>query len=148
MPNGPEAREADNDRQDASPGPGPLIAIGGAEDKLGRRTVLRTFVSLAGGEHAKIAVIPTASSLGPEVVEVYDALFRKLGAADVVAARPESREQAEDPAVVGLLDDVTGIFMTGGNQLKLSAIVNGTAFGEAIKAAHERGVNNRGRRAA
>ncbi len=140
MPNGPDAREAETDRQDPAPGPGPLIAIGGAEDKLGRRTVLKTFVSLAGGENARIAVIPTASSLGPEVVEVYDALFRRLGAAEVVAARPESREEAEDPDVVGLLDDVTGIFMTGGNQLKLSATVNGTAFGEAIKAAHARGV--------
>jgi cyanophycinase len=119
---------------------GALMAIGGAEDKLGRRTVLRTFVSLAGGADARIAVIPTASSLGPEIVEVYDALFRKLGAREVVAVRPESREQAEDPAIVGLLADVTGIFMTGGNQLKLSAIVAGTAFGEAIKAAHRRGV--------
>ena len=70
---------------------------------------------------------------------MYDALFRKLGAPEVVAARPQSREEADDPAVVALLDDVTGIFMTGGNQLKLSAIVNGTAFGEAIKAAHQRG---------
>jgi cyanophycinase len=115
------------------------MAIGGAEDKLGRRTVLKTFVSMAGGSNAKIAVVPTASTLGPEVVEVYDALFRKLGARDVVAARPESREEAEDPDVVGLLDDVTGIFMTGGNQLKLSGIVTGTAFGQAIRAAHERG---------
>jgi cyanophycinase len=105
------------------------LAIGGAEDKVGRRTVLKTFVSLAGGTNARIAVVPTASSLGPEVVEVYDALFRKLGAADVVAARPETREDAEDPELVRVLDDVTGIFMTGGNQLKLSAIVNGTAFG-------------------
>ena len=116
------------------------MAIGGAEDKLGRRTVLRQFVSYAGGPDARIAVIPTASSLGPEIVEVYDALFRKLGAADVVATRPESREEAEDPDLVARLDDVTGLFMTGGNQLKLSAIVNGTAFGDAIKAAHQRGV--------
>ncbi len=120
--------------------PGPLMAIGGAEDKLGKRTVLSHFTRLAGGENAKIAVIPTASSLGPEIIEVYDALFRKLGAASVVGARPESREEAEDPELVARLDDVTGIFMTGGNQLKLSAIVNGTAFGDAIKAAHQRGV--------
>ncbi|HSV40374.1 MAG TPA: cyanophycinase, partial [Nocardioidaceae bacterium] len=80
-----------------------------------------------------------ASSLGPEVVEVYDALFRKLGAAEVVSVRPESRDDAHDPAYVDALADVTGIFMTGGNQLKLSAIVNGTEFGEAIKRAHRRG---------
>jgi len=115
------------------------VAIGGAEDKLGRRAVLQRFVSLAGGRDARIAVVPTASSLGLEVVEVYDALFRKLGATDVVAARPHSREEAEDPRIVELLDEVTGVFMTGGNQLKLSGIVNGTAFGEAVRAAHRRG---------
>jgi len=132
MPNGPAAEHPDQ--------AGPLLAIGGAEDKLGKRTVLREFVRLAGGEAARIAVVPTASSLGPEIVEVYDALFRRLGALDVITARPESREEANDPAVCALLDDVTGIFMTGGNQLKLSAVVNGTAFGDAIKAAHLRGV--------
>jgi cyanophycinase len=132
MPNGPLDQDVAR--------PGPLLAIGGAEDKLGKRTVLREFVRLAGGEQAKIAVVPTASSLGPEIVEVYDALFRRLGAREVLAARPESREDADDPGFVGLLDDVTGIFMTGGNQLKLSAVVNGTAFGEAIRRAHLRGV--------
>jgi cyanophycinase len=115
------------------------MAIGGAEDKLGRRTVLRSFVDLAGGSDATIAVVPTASSLGDEVAEVYDALFRRLGAREVVALRPETREQADDPELVRRLDEVTGIFLTGGNQLKLSAIVNGTSFGEAIRAAHLRG---------
>jgi cyanophycinase len=136
MPNGPIDRDPLKPHHN---GPGALVAIGGAEDKLGRRSVLSTFVSLAGGEDARIAVVPTASSLGPEIVEVYDALFRKLGAREVVGARPRTREEAEDPSFVGLLDGVTGIFMTGGNQLKLSAIVNGTAFGEAIKDAHRRG---------
>ncbi len=121
-------------------GPGALIAIGGAEDKLGRRAVLSEFVALAGGSDARIAVVPTASSLGPEIVEVYDALFRRLGAREVVGVRPHSRGDAEAPDVVALLDDVTGIFMTGGNQLKLASIVSGTAFGDAIVAAHRRGV--------
>jgi cyanophycinase len=119
---------------------GALLAIGGAEDKLGKRSVLRSFVELAGGPDARIAVVPTASSLGSEIVEVYDALFRKLGAQEVLAARPESREEAGDPDLVRRLDEATGIFMTGGNQLKLAAVVNGTPFGEAIHAAHRRGV--------
>ncbi|HET6653561.1 MAG TPA: cyanophycinase [Nocardioides sp.] len=119
---------------------GPLLAIGGAEDKLGRRAVLSEFVALAGGPRARIAVVPTASSLGPEIVELYEALFRKLGAAEVFGLRPETREQAADPTLVARLEEATGIFMTGGNQLKLSAIVNGTPFGDAIVAAHERGV--------
>ena len=137
MPYGPEPTQSST--QQAS-GRGPLLAIGGAEDKLGKRSVLTEFVRLAGGPEARIAVIPTASSLGNEIVEVYDALFRKIGAAAVWCVRPESREEAGDPALVRRLTDATGIFMTGGNQLKLSAIVNGTAFGEELKAAHERGV--------
>ncbi len=115
------------------------MIIGGAEDKLRRRSVLSEFVRAAGGSEARIAVIPTASSLGAEVVEVYDALFTKLGAASVVSARPETREQAHDPAYVALLDDATGIFMTGGNQLKLSGVICGTPFGKAIQVANERG---------
>ncbi len=119
---------------------GSLYVIGGAEDKLKRRTVLRHFVQACGGADSRIAVVPTASSLGPEIVEIYAALFERLGAASVIGVRPESREAANDPALIDQLDDVTGIFMTGGNQLKLSAIINGTGFGEAIRAAHQRGV--------
>ena len=100
-------------------------------------TVLRTFVELAGGAGRADRGGPDRSSLGPEVVEVYDALFRRLGAAD--GRRGRAREPARrprTPSSSALLDDVTGIFMTGGNQLKLSAVVTGTAFGEAIRAAH------------
>lgn len=116
------------------------MIIGGAEDKLRKRTILREFVAASGGSEARIAVIPTASSLGAEVVEVYDALFRREGAAEVVAIRPDSRDDAHDPVLVKSLADATGIFMTGGNQLKLSAIICGTPLGDAIIDAHERGV--------
>lgn len=115
------------------------MIIGGAEDKLRKRTILQEFVAASGGADARIAVVPTASALGPEVVEVYDALFRREGAGEVVSCRPENRDDAHDPGLVASLDAATGIFMTGGNQLKLSAIVSGTPMGEAIRAAHERG---------
>src|SRR3954452_3220152 len=119
--------------------PGPLMIIGGAEDKLRKRTILKDFVTAAGGSDARIAVIPTASSIGDEVVEVYDALFRRLGAAEVRACRPESREEPADPDLVKVLDEATGVFMTGGNQLKLSPIVCGTPVGDAVVRAHSGG---------
>lgn len=117
-----------------------LLVIGGAEDKLGRCRVLRRFVRLAGGAGARLVVIPTASSVEDEMVLVYDEVFRRLGAADVRAVRPQSRLEAELPALAGALDDATGIFLTGGNQLKLSQVVAGTALGHAVRAAYERGV--------
>lgn len=116
------------------------MIIGGAEDKLRKRGILTGFVAAAGGPEARIAVIPTASSLGAEVLEVYDAVFRRLGAADVVSVDPRTRDDAHDPALVAALSGATGIFMTGGNQLKLSGIVSGTPLGEAIVEAHQRGV--------
>ena len=114
------------------------MIIGGAEDKVRKPTILKRFVALSGGPDARIAVIPTASSLGREVVDVYDALFTKFGAARVDAVRPESREQAHDPALVKAIDDSTGVFMTGGNQLKLSSIVCGTPVGKPTPGSAER----------
>lgn len=116
------------------------MLIGGAEDKLRKRTILKEFVAASGGAEARIAVIPTASSLGAEVTELYDDLFRRLGAARVDEVRPETRAEASDPAYVRALGEATGVFMTGGNQLKLSSVVCGTPVGQAIFAAHERGV--------
>jgi cyanophycinase len=124
----------------ARSGVGDLLVIGGAEDKLGKRTVLAEFVKRAGGSDARIAVVPTASSLGPEIIDVYSALFHKLGAAEVYGVRPEDRAQASSPDVVRQLDGATGIFMTGGNQLKLSTVIAGTPFADAIVEARERGV--------
>ena len=116
------------------------MIIGGAEDKLRKRTILSEFVAASGGTEARIAVIPTASSLGDEVVEVYDAVFRRLGACEVVPVRPESREDAHGSELVASLHGATGIFMTGGNQLKLSAVISGTPLAEAIVEAHRDGV--------
>jgi cyanophycinase len=135
---GPDHTLAD-EHQPTSATPGPLMVIGGAEDKLRRRTILTDFVTACGGADARVVVIPTASSLGDEVVEVYDALFRRLGAGEVVACRPESRDDAHDPDLVKLVDEATGVFMTGGNQLKLSAVICGTPVGDAVVRVHQRG---------
>ncbi|HSK25881.1 MAG TPA: cyanophycinase [Jiangellales bacterium] len=133
------ADPADADRSGDEEALGALFAVGGAEDKIGRRTVLRRFVEAAGGSAARVLVVPTASSLGPEIVEAYDAVFRRLGAAEVTSARPATREEAHSPELVERVDGSTGVFMTGGNQLTLGSVVVGTPFGAAVVRAHRRG---------
>lgn len=86
-----------------------------------------------------LVVVPSASSLGPEITEVYRTTFSRLGAAEVVEARPRTRAEAENPELAGVLAGADGVFLTGGNQLTLSAVVSGTRFGDAIHAAHRRG---------
>ena len=111
---------------------GTVIVIGGAEDKVRDRVILSRFVALAGGEAATIAVISTASSLGAEVGERYRQVFTELGAAAVHPLHALTRPQANDEAAVQVVGDATGIFMTGGNQLRLASTLGGTRLADAI----------------
>jgi len=116
------------------------MVIGGAEDKLGERVILSRFAQLAGGDKARIVVISTASSLGDAATDLYRHIFARVGAPNVTGLRPETRDEANDPRIVEALKEATGIFMTGGNQLRLSSVIGGTKLGAAILDAHGRGV--------
>jgi cyanophycinase len=118
---------------------GVLVPIGGAEDKAGPAPVLARFVALAGGSRASIVVISTASSLGAEITGVYLQAFDRLGAARVLGMRPETRAEADEPGLAAAVEQATGVFMTGGNQMKLSTALGGTRLGAAIRAAHQSG---------
>jgi cyanophycinase len=115
------------------------MAIGGAEDKLGNRAILSRFVQLAGGDRARVVVLASASSLGEEITGLYEQVFTELGAAEVRSLRPRTREEAEDAGPAGAVAGATGVFMTGGNQLRLSMVVAGTRLGAALLDAHRRG---------
>ena len=116
------------------------MAIGGAEDKLGATRILRRFVAESGGADARIVVCATASALGPEIVELYERLFAKLGVAEVISARPRDRREADKQEYSDAVAWASGVFFTGGNQMKLSAAIRGTRFGDAVVQAYERGV--------
>ncbi len=118
---------------------GPVMIIGGAEDKLGDKAILTRFVKLASGTEAHIAVISTASSLGDVATEMYRDLFAKMGVRSTFGLRPLTRDEANDPSVTAAMDAATGVFLTGGNQLRLSSVVGGTTLGAALLDAHERG---------
>lgn len=111
---------------------GTVMIIGGAEDKVRDRVILARFVTLAGGAKSRIAVISTASSLGLEAGERYRALFAALGATDIRLVHAMSRSQANDPRNAAAIGDATGVFLTGGNQLRLSSTIGGTRLAAAI----------------
>jgi cyanophycinase len=114
------------------------MAIGGAEDKLDDKLILSTFVRLAGGREARIAIVPTASSI-EYAGERYKAIFLSMGAdrADVVYIG--SREDANSDLPAEVLEDATGIFLTGGNQMRLSVLMGGTRAAKLIRARHDAG---------
>lgn len=111
---------------------GTVIIIGGAEDKVRDRVILNRFVALAGGQDATIGVVSTASSLGAEAGERYRAIFGDLGVGRIRTLHAVTRTQANDEAAALAMRDVTGIFLTGGNQLRLSSTIGGTRLADAI----------------
>ena len=117
---------------------GPIMPIGGAEDKLDDKVILSTFVQLAGGRDARLAIVPTASSI-EYAGERYKAIFLGMGAASAEVVYIADREDANGGAPVELLQDATGIFLTGGNQMRLSAILGGTRAAELIRARNHSG---------
>lgn len=111
---------------------GSVIIIGGAEDKVRDRVILGRFVALAGGPDATIAVISTASSLGAEAAERYREVFGSLGVRHVRPIHAVTRNQANDESAVLAMRDATGVFLTGGNQLRLASTIGGTRLADAI----------------
>lgn len=116
-----------------------LVIIGGAEDKLGHRRILRRFVTMSGGSQAVIAVCATASSLGDEITDLYEKVFYELGAAEVLSVRPVNRAEANSTVATKAIHGASGIFFTGGNQARLSSVLRGTALGEEVSAMYRRG---------
>ena len=119
---------------------GHVIIIGGAEDKVRERVILSRFIALAGGPDARVAVISTASSLGPLAGQMYRRVFTELGASEVWPIHATTRAQANNEAAVRKVQDSTGVFMTGGNQLRLSSTIGGTTIASAVAERHRHGI--------
>ena len=118
---------------------GYIIPIGGGEDRVKEMQIHRRFVELSGGADARIVVIPTASMLD-ETGEDYNRIFSDLGAGKVDFLPITRRADCDNPEFSKMLDDATGIFITGGNQLRLSAILGGTLLVTKIRRKNAAGV--------
>jgi len=110
---------------------GYIVPIGGAEEKLKDRVVLRQFAEICGRRTGEIAVIATASRL-PETGRDYVRLFRDLKVRKVKFLDIHRRSDCDDEDYLRMIDRADGVFMTGGDQLRLSTIIGGTPIGEAL----------------
>ena len=113
---------------------GHLLVIGGAEDKYNERRILKKFLSLAGEEKAEVLIVPVASDFPEFAADVYTQAFRNLGireparvAGDFAAGRFST------PTPEELLDGVTGVFITGGDQMRLVSLLGGTRFATKLR---------------
>ncbi len=112
---------------------GYLVIIGGAEDKYNERRILRKFVSLAGEREARILIVPVASDFPEFSSDVYTQTFRKMGLQHVSVLRATSRQEVLDVDAEALLKDVTGVFISGGDQMRLVSVLGGTEFARLLE---------------
>jgi cyanophycinase len=111
---------------------GHLVIVGGGEDREHDKEVLCRFIELAGGAEARIAVVTTASSIPGEMWEVYDRAFGHLGVKERFPVHVNTRAEANQSSLAARVASATGIFMTGGDQRRLLAIIGGTALDAAM----------------
>jgi cyanophycinase len=112
---------------------GYLLVIGGAEDKYNERRILRKFLELAGGDKAEVLIVPVASDYPEFAADVYTQAFRNLGVASPRVLRATSRQDVFQANADELLEGVTGVFITGGDQMRLVSILGGTEFATKLR---------------
>jgi len=116
-----------------------IIPIGGAENKENDRHILERFVQCSGGREADIVVIPTASRLH-ETGSRYRRLFEDIGAARVSVMDFDTRRDCQEASRLERLEQATGIFFTGGNQLRLTTLLGGTPVAKLVRSRNAAGV--------
>lgn len=120
-----------------------IIPIGGAEEKENSPEILQRFVEIAGGAAADIVVIPTASQLADTGAR-YEKIFSELGVNAVTSMDFDTRRDCEEPSRLARLDQATGVFFTGGNQLRLTTILGGTSIAKRLRLRNAAGVHMAG----
>ena len=119
---------------------GYIIPIGGAEEKFSNTEILDRFIDICGGKSSRIAIIPTASEL-EDTGRNYEKLFRKIGIKHAQVLPFITREDCKSSEHLDYLEKSDGVFMTGGNQLRLSTTLGGTPVAQLIRKRNAEGMH-------
>lgn len=85
------------------------------------------------GDRGPIVVIPTASEVPEEAAQDYVRAFQRLGGPAVEVLNIKSRPEANDEARLRVLDEAGGVLFTGGDQLRLTALLGGTYLQQRLQ---------------
>jgi cyanophycinase len=109
-----------------------ILVIGGAEDKVHGKEILQTFFHRSGGSDAIIGIVPCASREPVLIGDRYKRIFEDMGAKQIQILDVRDRSGAEDSLYLDFVEQCTGIFMTGGDQLRLCGLLAETPLMERI----------------
>ncbi len=117
---------------------GVLAIIGGHEDRKGDRKILKEFARRLKGDRK--VVLSTVASHEPEgYFDEYRRAFDDLDVRDLTELYVEDREEAGDKRTLDELDGVSGVFFSGGDQLRIHEKVGDTPVERLVRRIYERG---------
>ena len=120
---------------------GRLLVIGGAEDRVDEREILRRFITLCGGPRSRLRFITGATNDPKGAEQAYSAAMLALGAQDVQFLHLVEAADAFHPLLLEELRQADGVFITGGDQARLMGKLWSTPAMEALhRAVRERGI--------
>jgi cyanophycinase len=110
---------------------GRLVIVGGGEDKEGQRVILREVAQhLNGGK----LVLATVASHHPEgYFEAYRRAFADLGVDNLVELYVNERSETLDGHLLDTLVDASGVFFSGGDQLRISSQIGDTPIEQRLR---------------
>ncbi len=114
--------QTSSDHFTQGPSNGSLILIGGGH--VGEK-IMQEFKKNAGGDTARIVVIPTAlndESLGNKEItfQKMKAYFKKAGFSNITILHTRDSSRANDPGFIKPLKKATGIYFYGGRQWRIA----------------------------
>jgi cyanophycinase len=122
------------------PGPagGALILIGGNASVTG--AAVSAFFECARAQRGERVVGITAASAEPlESANFWKSAFERVGVEHAEFPTLTRANDKDDHRAAALINEARGVFLGGGNQVKLVATLTGSRTAEAIKALHARG---------
>ena len=117
--------------------PGPLIVIGGHEDKEGKRVILREVAQRLQGGRLVLATIASHEPQG--YLESYQKGFADLGVGELVELYVNERGETHDRDKLSLFDGAAGVFFSGGDQLRIASQIGDTPVERKVREIHQAG---------
>jgi cyanophycinase len=121
-----------------APHKGTVVAIGGHEDRVGDKHILRAVADRLGRD-GKMVVCTVATGEPQELWKEYEAAFRALGVKHVYRLDIESRQDASSERAMRILEGASGVFFTGGDQLKITSQIGDTPIYSRVREIYEQG---------
>ncbi len=116
---------------------GTLIIIGGHEDKERDRPILKEVARRTGG--GRLVVMTVASHQPEGYFEMYQQAFAELGVTDTREVYVHDRTETHDERLLSAFEGATGVFFTGGDQLRITSQIGDTPLEACVQAVYAAG---------